>query len=88
MDEALACGGTFPGGLPVPLSDLKRRRRTPPPPPNNLTEGSNDSVESVSNSAGLSGEHNWLLSPAGSGVLDWFITYFHMVFGNLLSILF
>ncbi|XP_045127833.1 G patch domain-containing protein 2-like isoform X1 [Portunus trituberculatus] len=55
VDEALACGGAFPGGLPVPLSDLKRRRRTPPPPPNNLTEGSNDSVESVSNSAGLSG---------------------------------
>ena len=37
----------FPGGLPVPLSDMKRRRRTPPLPPNNLTEGSNDSVESV-----------------------------------------
>ncbi|XP_063867626.1 G patch domain-containing protein 2-like isoform X10 [Scylla paramamosain] len=55
VDEALACGGAFPGGLPVPVSDLKRRRRTPPPPPNNLTEGSNDSVESVSNSAGLSG---------------------------------
>ncbi|KAG0728066.1 G patch domain-containing protein 2-like [Chionoecetes opilio] len=55
VDEALACGGAFPGGLPVPLSDLKRRRRTPPPPSNNLTEGSNDSVESVSNSAGLSG---------------------------------
>ncbi|XP_069950160.1 uncharacterized protein [Cherax quadricarinatus] len=50
--ETLAC---FPGGLPVPLSDLKRRRRTPPLPPNNLTEGSNDSVESISNSAGLSG---------------------------------
>lgn len=56
VDEALACGGAFPGGLPVPLSDLKRRRRTPPPPSNNLTEGSNDSVESVSNSAGLSGD--------------------------------
>ncbi|XP_042206345.1 G patch domain-containing protein 2-like isoform X3 [Homarus americanus] len=53
--ETLACGGSFPGGLPVPLSDLKRRRRTPPPPTNNLTEGSNDSVESISNSAGLSG---------------------------------
>ncbi|XP_050733912.1 G patch domain-containing protein 2-like isoform X1 [Eriocheir sinensis] len=57
VDEALACGGTFPGGLPVPLSDLKRRRRTPPPTSNNLTEGSNDSVESVSNSAGLSGAY-------------------------------
>ncbi|XP_071553009.1 G patch domain-containing protein 2-like isoform X1 [Panulirus ornatus] len=53
--ETLACGSTFPGGLPVPLSDLKRRKRTPPPPSNNLTEGSNDSVESISNSAGLSG---------------------------------
>ena len=49
--EALTCSGSFPGGLPVPLSDLKRRKRTPPPP-NNLTEGSNDSVESVFNSAG------------------------------------
>ncbi|XP_068223759.1 G patch domain-containing protein 2-like isoform X2 [Palaemon carinicauda] len=51
--ETLACGGSFPGGLPVPLSDLKRRKRTPPPS-NNLTEGSNDSVESVFNSAGTS----------------------------------
>merc|ERR1712106_765795 len=46
--EQLACG-SFPGGLPVPLSDLKRRRRTPPPHSSNLTEGSNDSVESASN---------------------------------------
>ncbi|XP_069988004.1 G patch domain-containing protein 2-like isoform X2 [Penaeus vannamei] len=53
--EVMACEGAFPGGLPVPLSDMKRRRRTPPPPPNNLTEGSNDSVESVFNSAGISG---------------------------------
>ncbi|XP_064119595.1 G patch domain-containing protein 2-like isoform X4 [Macrobrachium nipponense] len=51
--ETLPCGGSFPGGLPVPLSDLKRRKRTPPPP-NNLTEGSNDSVESVFNNAGTS----------------------------------
>ncbi|XP_069168275.1 G patch domain-containing protein 2-like isoform X7 [Procambarus clarkii] len=50
--EALA---SFPGGLPVPVSDLKRRRRTPPLPPNNVTEGSNDSVESITNSTGLSG---------------------------------
>ncbi|XP_037787242.1 G patch domain-containing protein 2-like isoform X6 [Penaeus monodon] len=53
--EVMACEGAFPGGLPIPLSDMKRRRRTPPPPPNNLTEGSNDSVESVFNSAGISG---------------------------------
>ncbi|KAK7066485.1 G patch domain-containing protein 2 [Halocaridina rubra] len=52
--EALSCSGSFPGGLPVPLSDLKRRKRTPPPT-NNLTEGSNDSVESVFSNAGLSG---------------------------------
>lgn len=54
-EEARACGSSFPGGLPVPLSDLKRRKRTPPPPSNNLTEGSNDSVESV-HSSGISGE--------------------------------
>ncbi|KAK4325885.1 hypothetical protein Pmani_003543 [Petrolisthes manimaculis] len=55
VDEAVSCNLSFPGGLPVPLSDLKRRRRTPPPPPSNLTEGSNDSVESITNSANLPG---------------------------------
>lgn len=56
VDEVVSCSRSFPGGLPVPLSDLKRRRRTPPPPPSNLTEGSNDSVESITNSANLPGE--------------------------------
>ena len=44
--DNITCPGNFPGGLPIPVSDLKRRRKTPPPS-QNLTEGSNDSIESV-----------------------------------------